>query len=332
MLTNRADAVSFFNGTDYWLRTQRLRPSAMHTPRFMYDALGDVTVDDVKDELREGALELELASESHAAYKGVLLHEALFHYYKAWYNYLAARTLYAGGFLHWIEITLYYSQFYLANAVVVLGGRSLYSVYPDDLHYVAALPRALGAKMNGHYRVSTSLSPDRIAFCIDRKRAESHRGLWQRYEGLPDILELQDMAGAKRVLARFGAKADYLSVERTKENYSFDGYAQVDFNLPMGTFEQFFERDLTKTYESKLYDDISAGVMLSLFEMYRLFRNFGVDNLPLEIDKHVYMIKYMLGESEVATNLCLLASEGFTVSALSSFDGDQYFDEAGRTL
>jgi hypothetical protein len=123
-----------------------------------------------------------------------------------------------------------------------------------------------------------------------------------------------------------------LSQDRNEENYSFQGYAQLDFNLPFATFTQYFERDYVKRGAGTLYDDASGEVLVWLATFFNFMKSLEVPNLPLTAEKLHHMVGYCLPASKGRERLLSLLSNGFDLESLSSTDGDHWFDQAGRSL
>lgn len=166
----------------------------------------------------------------------VLLHESLFHFYKAFYNYLAARTLYFGGMLHWINVTLYYASFYLARSVTVLLGRQAYRVTrkargdddqpkPNPI-FIPRIAKALKSKKDKYrLRIDIDIERQEGQIVFDKEKVSSHEDVWNDYDEI--IKEIQEDSE----LRLFPFNGNYLKQSRNKENYSFEGYDHLDFHL-----------------------------------------------------------------------------------------------------
>lgn len=305
----------------------------MHTPKLLHRELADETATTLASSVANGIMTVHFKDSDVPTYKGLMLHETLFHYYKAWYNYLAARALYPTGLLHWIDITLYYSRFYLARASLSLIGHSTI-VTRQRREFLLNVAQALGKPQVRQLRIkqSVDLVGDSISLLLDCGKFRSHQDVWHQYVEIPHHIGLYDLAHGHELLERFGAGPDFLSQERNEENYSFNGYAQVDFNLPLGTFEQFFERDMVKAAGPAVYEDNSADVFLCLSSFYRLLESLKVPGLPIELSKHKFLIEYTLPPGDLRDHLIVLCDEGFVVENLFSDDGVEYVDDQGRNL
>ncbi|MFP3471918.1 hypothetical protein R0J90_17880, partial [Micrococcus sp. SIMBA_144] len=73
-------------------------------------------IDLLRNSINNNQVEIQLEQQDLEYFKALLLHEALFNFHKAFYNYLCALKLYDGGLQHWIEITVYYAKLYIANS------------------------------------------------------------------------------------------------------------------------------------------------------------------------------------------------------------------------
>jgi hypothetical protein len=280
-------------------------------------------------------LVISLEAENCRELAPVLLHECLFHFYKAFYNYLAARALYFGGLEHWIHISLYYSKFYLARSVTTFCGRQSYLVCKGDSNFVSRIAEALGTSTY-RVRLDMDLCGRQGKIVIDTGRISSHRDVWRDYRELS-----VDGIGLYRLLfddegrgdTVFGIPLDYLIKERNKENYSFEGYWHLDFNLPCDSFKHYFsDYTYVKGRSDSIYDFDSGDVLLAISSQFRLFQKLKVSQLPIEREKFLCMIDYCLPESRAKGNLLRLCREGFPTKALYSGDGHVFWDDQDRML
>lgn len=331
----------FYDGCEYWPAARYpLRPRELHIPVFIREHLDANTIKQACQDVLNRTITIAFDSEDCKALAVVLLHESLFHFYKAFYNYLAARALYSGGLTHWINITYYYAKFYLARSVTTLCGRQWYSVDQRQKEFIPEIGQALQhskRKMSDAYRmrleVDLTARQGRIVF--DTERVSSHRDIWIDYRqlsvegiGLDSIF----VGGEDKDDARLGIPSDFLVRERNEENYSFEGYWQLDFNLPTDAFIRDFGENFTKSRADVIYDLEGSDVLLPFSSQYRLYKKLNVNQLPIENDKFRHMINTCLPESVAKEHLIKLCEEGFPTKQLYSEDGDFFFDEQNRRL
>ncbi len=112
----------------------------------------------------------------------------------------------------------------------------------------------------------------------------------------------------------------HLSNERNLENYSFEGYKQLDFNLDIENFKAFFERDYIKKQSHLIYTSETAILLGVIGELYNLYRSLEVKNLPLEEEKLIFMCNYSLGDTEQSKKLVDLIKSAFPLN-------NKYIDE-----
>ena len=331
-MTSKDDLQSFYANTDYWPAKKRpRRPSELNLARATRDALH---LDDTPPS--NGRIELSLEGDELVAVRPILLHEALFHFYKGFYNYIAARNLMEGGLLHWLNITTYYAKFYLARSVTTLLGKQSYQLHERSPHFNEELARRLHENAQS-YRMRLDL--DLPGACgtlqFDRKPVRAHRDVWEDYRSLPKSLELTFFVFPEPLLnddRPWGIPRDHLTRDRNEENYSFDGYFQLDFNLALPQFKQYFERDYLKEQAAILFDWHTSEVLKALSVLWHTFRDLSVEHLPVEREKLEHVVNYSMSEGEAKTKLLGLLQSGFEVFELSSYDGDTFFDQENRSL
>lgn len=340
MSITRDTLRSFYQGTDYWPRRRALRPRELHVPLEIGEQLKKALEGKTLGH-KDSKLCFKLPADVCHSWAPIFLHESLFHFYKAFYNYLAARTLYFGGLLHWIEITTYYAKFFLARSLTTLVGRQSYVVDPTKSYYVREIALILGGEESKkplpyRVRVQVDFASFEATITLDRGRVSSHRDVWEDYSHIP-----HESLGVYNLLHRLDHTStgfitdngpDYLSKERNEENYSFEGYMQLDFNLDLHGFKQYFKRDFVKHAANRLYDMLTGEVLLAFSRQYDLYRSLCVKDLPIEVEKFEHMITYCLPDSRVRDNLIQLCREGFPTRDLWSSDGDIFYDETGRAL
>lgn len=129
----REEVLNFYKRTDYDKEIRSgnpSRPKEWHIPIYLHEVIKSQPdiLEDFKSKIANGKIEIQLTHENCLNLRATLLHESIFSFYKAFYNYLATKRLYKGGVEHWIEITNYYSKLYLARATTTLLGCQSYSV------------------------------------------------------------------------------------------------------------------------------------------------------------------------------------------------------------
>ena len=331
---NREHVIEFYKGTDYHsIRSGTIyRPSELHIP-ILLKRQEDVISEACKKSDGKKVI-IPLTTEDCIELSPVVLHETLFHFYKAFYNYLAARSLYFGGMLHWIKITLYYSRFYFARSLTTLVGIQSYGVGGQDRFDIenwsfderVSSALATKGKSVDWYRIKMDIDmPQKQGqITFDREKVNSHRDVWITYKSL----NLEELA-----IYPIAYDVEDLREERNEENYSFDGYFQLDFNLYMNSFKDYFERDYLKIGANTLFDEESGNVLVALSSLYRLLKDLNVNDLPIEKEKFTHMIKYCLPNSETKDKLLMLCDEGFPTKTLNYDSGSEiWFDEVGRKL
>jgi hypothetical protein len=339
MSLTEAQILAFYNNCEYWPAIGNpFRPRELHIPKFISEQDNEL-IEEACQSVASGVVTINLNLDDCREIAPVLLHESLFHFYKAFYNYLAARTLYFGGMLHWINVTLYYARFYLARSVTVLFGRQSYQVtrtvrgddeQPNPI-FISKIAEAL-ANSNGRqlnkYRLCINIDIERQEgqIVFDKNRVSSHEDVWNDYEAI--LGEIQEDSG----LRLFPFDGSYLKQSRNEENYSFEGYMQLDFNLYPSGFESYFERDYIKRKANTIFDDLSGDIFVALSLQLNLYRKLQVDKLPIEKEKFSYMIDYCLPDSKAKEHLLQLCNENFPTQDLYSEDGSIFCDEQGRFL
>ena len=132
------------------------------------------------------------------------------------------------------------------------------------------------------------------------------------------------------VLSYFNSQ--YLIDDRNEENYSFDGYGSLDFNLPSNLFMDYFEQDYVKEKSDTIYDLDSGGVFEAFSRQYNLYAKMQIEGLPIEHEKFAQMIDYCLPVSEIKNKLLDLCENGFPTKGLRSHDGDIFYDDQNKSL
>ena len=161
-------------------------------------------------------------------------------------------------------------------------------------------------------------------FLFDKGRVKSHDDVWSAYKSL-NLKEI----GIYPVVYNI----DDLVKERNEENYSFEGYSQLDFNLYIDNFKDYFERDYLKIGANTLFDIESGNVLVALSSLYRLLRDLNINDLPIEKEKITHMIEYCLPDSKAKDKLVMLCDEGFPTEALYyDSESEIWYDESGRKL
>ncbi|MBD3343133.1 MAG: hypothetical protein GF353_28810 [Candidatus Lokiarchaeota archaeon] len=209
---------------------------------------------------------------------------------------------------------------------------------PLFIDSIANLLTSSSGKVPKGYRIrlETDIINKKGKIVFDKNSVSSHRDVWDDYQkidvaslGLHDLLMRVDGSLEKR---EDNFPVNYIISQRNENNYSFEGYAQLDFNLSQKSFEQYFERDFIKNNANIIYDFKSASVLLAFVSHLHLFRKLSIDKLPLEKDKFFYMIDYCLPDSLAKENLLLLCNEDFQIQNLYSADGDLFYDDQNRKL
>lgn len=338
MLFTLNNIIDFYTDCNYWPSKQTLRPRSLNIPQ----TISKLDEEYIKKACAQGnansKVVINLDSKDCKNIAPILLHESLFHFYKSFYNYLAARCLFFGGLSHWINISVYYSKFYLAKSLTVLAGKQSYWVTPQNIleeknpFYICEIAKAL--KPNKPYRarieIDIDLKKGKIFF--DKNRVNSHKDVWNDYKVLP----LADLKISKLLPELYGRSdsfpVDFIIGHRNQENYSFDGYEQLDFNIAPNSFKQYFERDRVKRDANRLYDMESGQVLVAFSTQFNLYHMLNVKKLPIENKKFLFMINYCLPDSSAKEKLIQLCKEGFPTKELYSDDGAICYDEKGSYI
>ncbi|WP_150978869.1 hypothetical protein [Bacillus amyloliquefaciens] len=155
-----------------------------------------------KNSINNNQFEVKLVQEDLEFFKALLLHESLFNFYKAFYNYLCALKLYDGGLQHWIEITAYYAKFYLANSIIALTGKSRYIVTGSSKNFVEDIYKLVNKngyqsniRKNGSFvasyarygieiNINPSLNEGKLIITKDLGSGGSHGHVWNKYSDI----------------------------------------------------------------------------------------------------------------------------------------------------
>ncbi|MBT2216470.1 hypothetical protein KK120_11625 [Virgibacillus dakarensis] len=322
---NRKDLINFYKGTNYELvslsvRGMPPRPSEWNLPQFIKTIYED-NLELFKKSLTNNAITIKLDNEDLNYFRALLLHESLFNFYKAFYNYLCAIKMYDGGLEHWIEITAYYSKFYLASSIITLSGKSRYIIKGNNHNFVEEIYKIVNPngynkniskngvfqKKHAKYGIELDIDPSKNESTLyvikDLGSGGSHTYIWGKYEEINS-----NEFGITKMTHDY---PQHLSDERNVENYSFEGYRQLDFNLDPNAFRQYFNRDYIKRQSEMIYTSETAIVLGVIGELYNLFKSLGVDCIPIEKEKLFYMCKYSLGKNEKTRKLIDLIDSSF---------------------
>lgn len=341
MTLSQENLLAFYENCNYWAAQPALRPSQLHIPILIQRYLKKDILTSVSTMVSKQKINMSVDAADCQTLASVLLHESLFHFFKAFYNYLAARALYFGGLEHWIDITLYYAKFYLARSVTTLCGKQQYKVGQQDTFFMPEIAESLKnnrGKKPTTYRIclNIDIGLKQGQIVIDVGKISSHHDVWREYRKLPvtDIgLYRLLLEGEGRNDTVFGIPLDYLIRARNKENYSFEGYWHLDFNVTSETFENNLKNyNYVRKFKNTIYDYRSGDVLLALSSQFRLFQMLRVDHLPIENNKFACMIDYYLPKSEAKEKLLRLCTEYFPTQMLYSEDGDIFYDEQNRAL
>ncbi|AZU60263.1 hypothetical protein [Neobacillus mesonae] len=322
---DRQDLINFYNDTNYRgtslsIRGIPPRPSEWNVPLFIKKIYPE-NIDLLKNSLTNKSIEIQLDQEDINYFKALMLHESLFNFYKGYYNYLCALKLYDGGLQHWIDITAYYSKLYMANSIIALTGNSRYVVNGSNKNFVEDIYKLVNPKgynrnieINGKfveehakYGIEINIDPSSnlgvLNIITNLGSGGSHGYIWNKYSEI-DTTEFN----ITRMTYDY---PQHLSNERNLENYSFDGYKQLDFNLGMENFKDYFERDYIKDQAHLIYTSETAIILGVIGELYNLYESLGVKNLPIEKEKLIFMCEYSLGNTKQSIKLVDLIKSGF---------------------
>lgn len=334
---NRKSLIDFYINTDYTTESLSMRgipprPSEWNIPLYLKKIYRD-NVETFNNYLENNRIEIKLDQEDLKYFKSLLLHESLFNFYKAFYNYLSALKLYDGGLQHWIEITAYYAKFYLANSINILTGKSRYVVTGSNENFVEDIYKLINnagyqkninrngsfiashAKYGIEIDINPCLNEGRLIISSDLGSGGSHGYVWKKYSSL----NTEEFGITKITYSH----PQHLSEERNLENYSFRGYKQLDFNLEIDSFKSFFQREYIKTQSNLIYTSETVIILGVVGELFNLFEELQVCGLPIEREKLSYMCQYTLNNSEQVNKLSNLISSGFP-------SNNDYIDEYHR--
>jgi hypothetical protein len=334
---DRKSLIDFYKNTNYTTKSLSIRgipprPSEWNVPLFLNKVYPD-NVELFNNSLNNNRVEIELDQEDLEYFKALLLHESLFNFYKAFYNYLGALKLYDGGLQHWIEITAYYAKFYLANSVNILSGKSRYVVTGSNDNFVEDIYKLInnngyqkninknGSFVASHakYGIEIDIDPflneGKLIILSDLGSGGSHGYVWKKYS----LLNTEEF-GITKITYSY---PHHLSEERNLENYSFEGYRQLDFNLEVDGFKSYFQREYIKDQSNLIYTSETTIILGVIGELFNLFEELQVIGLPIEKEKLLYMCQYTLNDSEQANKLSDLIYSGFP-------SNNKYIDEYHR--
>nr|WP_144922669.1 hypothetical protein [Paenibacillus bovis] len=321
----RKSLINFYKKTDYTTTSLSIRgiaprPSEWNVPLFIKN-IYPKNMDLFKKSFKNNQVEIELDQQDLDYMKALLLHESLFNFYKAFYNYLCTLKLYDGGLQHWIEITAYYAKFYLANSIITLAGKSRYIVTGSSNNFVEEIYKLVNSKgyhrnvnKNGSfipshakYGIEININPfineGKLMIINNLGSGGSHGYVWKRYSNL----QTEEFGITKMTYSY----PQHLSDHRNLENYSFEGYKQLDFNLEVESFKGYFERDYIKEQSNLIYTSETAIILGVIGELFNLYKEFQVRKLPIEKEKLIYMCRYTLGDSEQSRKLADLIDSSF---------------------
>jgi len=323
---NRENLLNFYKGINYKgtslsFRGIPPRPSEWNVPLIVSEVYRQ-NPDLFEKCKKENSIDILLGEEDINYFKSLLLHESLFNFYKSYYNYLCALKLYDGGLLHWINVTSYYAKLYLANSIIALTGNSRYVVNGSNRTFIEDLYKLINPK--GHnknvtnnngkfiakhakYGIEISINPSTnegvLKIIKDLGSGGSHGDIWNKYSEI----NMDDLDITKLTYD----DPKHLTDKRNIENYTFNGYKQLDFNLSPESFESYFEREYIKDQSHLIYTSETAIILGVIGELYNLYESLEVNHLPIEKEKLIFMCKHSLGETEQSTKLVDLINLGF---------------------
>ena len=311
----RKDLIEIYKNANYQsLRASVPRPREWHLPIFIYQNFKDKK-DYFNQHLKGNKIEISLDKEDFQILIPTLLHESLFSFYKGFYTYLSAKNLYEAGALHWINITGYYAKLFLAQSINTICGKRKYVVKRDKYFFLNDVFRTLKPYkeitndssycMTLDFNISTQ--EGRILFSTDRF-GSSHNQIWNAYAEIDHT----SLGLTKMTYDDFMDKNPmHLSNERNVENYTFEGFMQVDFNLDLQNFSPYFDRALVKEEAELVYDD-KLGIVLGIIsEFHHLYKDFEIERLPIEPEKYKHMVQYMISNEVLREKLIDLVERGF---------------------
>lgn len=321
----REDLISFYKDTNYKSTSLSIRgipprPSEWNMPLFI-KGIYPKNIELFKNSYDGNIIEIKLDQEDLDYFKALMLHESLFNFYKAFYNYLSSLKMYNGGLEHWIEITAYYSKLYLANSIIALAGKSRYVVNGRNHNFVEDIYRLINpdkydknirkngmfirehAKYGIEIDIDPSVDEGKLSIIKDLGGGGSHSYVWKKYAAI--------QTGEIDITEMTYDYPQHLSDERNLENYSFEGYRQLDFNLDLETFRQYFERDYIKKQSDMIYTTEIAIVLGILGQLFNLYKELKVKDLPIEKEKLKFICDYTLGDNVQTKKLIKLIDDGF---------------------
>lgn len=236
--------------------------------------------------------------------------------------------MYASGAEHWIKITIYYAKPFLAQDINTLSGKSSYVIREDksycDNNVLNALWKNRKRADNRSYLLEVDFDLDKGEGCLifSRGRLNSHKEIWRNHTKL----DLESLGLTKLTSEEiFDNDVMHLSRERNIENYSFESYKQIDFNLVIDNFKSYFARDYIKKEKDLVFDAKAGIVMGAITELYRLYNNLSVRNLPLELENHKYIASYMIQNEELKVKLLEFISGEFKNIEKYLREMDEYY-------
>jgi len=345
MAITRQQLIDFYSQTQYDQFTKGLppRPREGHLPIHIYQSLSKEDINKVFSNFITGKIITEeLTNDDLLNMRTTLLHESFFSFFKGYYNYLAAKRLYAGGLKHWIEITSYYSQLYLAKSLITLAGKQKYAIRSDRSFFIPEIfqivnPNQYQKFLNKYGTANIDYETEKVSYSItlnvsfdsspstlifDNTSVDSHRYVWEEYSKL-DI----DGLGMTNFLSpEIGFNHFDIIDFRNRENYSFEGYMQLDFNLSPQSFPQYFERDHIKDEAALLYDD-KAGIVLEVIQqLYHLYQELKIIGNPVQIEKLKFMAEYTLDDSPAKYKLLDLCDQNLPLKNKYYKEAMEYFN------
>ena len=72
------------------------------------------------------------------------------------------------------------------------------------------------------------------------------------------------------------------------ENYHSRDIDNLDFNLADKNFKSYFKRDYIKNQSNLIYTSITALILGVIGELFNLFNELGVRNLPVTKEKLIF--------------------------------------------
>ncbi len=238
---------------------------------------------------------LEITEHEIEIFRVSLIQESLFAFYKAFYNYLAVLKLYSGCLDHWSKVTNYYSMFFLAKSLTTLLGKQEYYITPQNNYYSKKISKIL-ERAGKFYKLKIHLNlQERKGYvALSGQGVNSHKSVWKLYNGIDhQSIGIYDLFSVPKGLSLENIN-NYYSNQRNAENYSFNGYRQLDFNLSTENFEQYYERSYLKKNSEYICDENLFPTVELFSDLFALFKEFDINNLPIEKEKFIFMAKEAL--------------------------------------